>query len=75
MKIKNHQKFKAASLLNIMLYIIIAGIIVGLSVSPLQNMVTKAKQAGAMSLMLIAASIIEYLNSSIHFYQDHLFLI
>ncbi len=47
MKIKNHKKFKAASLLNIMLYIIIAGIIVGLSVSPLQNMVTKAKQAEA----------------------------
>jgi type IV pilus assembly protein PilE len=47
MQIKNHKKLKAASLLNIMIYIIIAGIIVGLSVSPLQNMVTKAKQAEA----------------------------
>ena len=47
MRIKNHKKLKAASLLSIMIYIIIAGIIVGLSVSPLQNMVTKAKQAEA----------------------------
>ncbi len=47
MQIKNHKKLKAASLLSIMIYIIIAGIIVGLSVSPLQNMVTKAKQAEA----------------------------
>ena len=47
MQIKKHKKLKAASLLNIMIYIIIAGIIVGLSVSPLQNMVTKAKQSEA----------------------------
>jgi type IV pilus assembly protein PilE len=47
MKIRKHKKLKAASLLNIMIYIIIAGIIVGLSVSPLQNMVTKAKQSEA----------------------------
>ena len=47
MKINNHKKFKAASLLNIMLYIIIAGLLVGLSVTPLQNMVTKAKQSEA----------------------------
>lgn len=47
MKLKNHKKLKAASLLSIMIYIIIAGIIVGLSVSPLQNMVTKAKQSEA----------------------------
>ncbi len=46
----------------------------------LMLLINKKKQlpfplAGAMSLMLIAASIIEYLNSSIHFYQDYLFLI
>tara|TARA_R110001592_G_scaffold322260_2_gene601191 strand:+ start:984 stop:1394 length:411 start_codon:yes stop_codon:yes gene_type:complete len=47
MKIKQHKKLKAASLLQIMIYIIIAGIIVGLSASPLLNMVVKAKQAEA----------------------------
>ena len=47
MQLKKHKKLKAASLIQIMIYIIIAGILVGLSVSPLQNMVTKAKQSEA----------------------------
>jgi type IV pilus assembly protein PilE len=47
MQIKKNKKLKAASLINIMIYIIIAGLIVSLSVSPLQNMVTKAKQTEA----------------------------
>lgn len=47
MQIKKHKKLKAASLIHIMIYIIIAGVLVAMSVSPLQNMVIRAKQSEA----------------------------